>query len=138
MTSTDHRLSLFGETGALGAPGGTRGDAVLLKIDVLAARLGVTKGSFYWHFESLPAYLEALAEHWCGLRDAAVEAFPSSSPPEPAARLMYLMEEISDRATWNLERAIRAWAGRCCLRPIRLARSVPGSPCPRTSIRSGS
>ena len=81
-----------------------------VKIDVLATRLGVTKGSFYWHFESLPVFLEALAEHWCARRDAEIEAFPSSSPAEPAARLMYLMERISDRTAWNLERAIRAWA----------------------------
>ena len=81
-----------------------------VKIDVLASRLGVTKGSFYWHFESLSAFLEALVEHWCARRDAEVEAFPSSSPAEPAARLMYLMERISDPAAWNLERAIRAWA----------------------------
>jgi AcrR family transcriptional regulator len=81
-----------------------------VKIDVLASRLGVTKGSFYWHFESLSAFLEALVEHWCARRDAEVEAFPSSSTAEPAARLMYLMERISDPAAWNLERAIRAWA----------------------------
>jgi AcrR family transcriptional regulator len=81
-----------------------------VKIDVLAGRLGVTKGSFYWHFDGLPAFLDALADHWCARRDADVEAFPLSAPAEPAGRLMYLMERISDRAAWNLERAIRAWA----------------------------
>ncbi|TMA17817.1 MAG: hypothetical protein E6J84_06980 [Deltaproteobacteria bacterium] len=33
----DHRLSLFGETGALAGPGATRGDALMLKIDMLTA-----------------------------------------------------------------------------------------------------
>ena len=37
LTPNDHRLSLFGETGALMAPSATRGDAVMFKIDVLAA-----------------------------------------------------------------------------------------------------
>ncbi len=81
-----------------------------IKIDVLAGRLGVTKGSFYWHFESLPAFLEAMVEYYCARRDAEVDAFPTAAPADPSARLMYLMERISDPATWNLERAIRAWA----------------------------
>ena len=33
----DHRLSLFGEAGALAGPGATRGDALMLKIDMLTA-----------------------------------------------------------------------------------------------------
>jgi len=37
LTPNDHRLSLFGETGALTAPSATRGDAVMFKLDVLAA-----------------------------------------------------------------------------------------------------
>ena len=37
LTPNDHRLSLFRETGALMAPSATRGDAVMFKIDLLAA-----------------------------------------------------------------------------------------------------
>ena len=33
-------------------------------IEPLARRLGVTKGSFYHHFESLDALVRALLEHW--------------------------------------------------------------------------
>ncbi len=35
-----------------------------LRIDGLAERLEVTKGSFYAHFDSKAAYLDALSEHW--------------------------------------------------------------------------
>ena len=35
-----------------------------LRIDGLAERLEVTKGSFYAHFDGKPAYLTALCEHW--------------------------------------------------------------------------
>jgi len=35
-----------------------------LRIDRLAGRLGVTKGSFYAHFSSKNDYLTALCEHW--------------------------------------------------------------------------
>jgi AcrR family transcriptional regulator len=81
-----------------------------VKIDVLAARLGVTKGSFYWHFESLPTFLEALTSHYCAMRSAEAEAFDDTAPADPRDRLMYLMEQISDRSTRSLERAVRAWA----------------------------
>ncbi len=81
-----------------------------IKIDALARRLGVTKGSFYWHFEGLSAFLDAMTERYCARRDAEIEAFGDTAPVEPEARLLYLMERLTDPATWNLERAVRAWA----------------------------
>jgi AcrR family transcriptional regulator len=35
-----------------------------VKVDVLARRLKVTRGSFYWHFESRQDLLDALLEDW--------------------------------------------------------------------------
>ena len=35
-----------------------------VKIQRLCERLGVTKGSFYWHFTDLDAFLGAMAKHW--------------------------------------------------------------------------
>lgn len=35
-----------------------------IAIEVLAKRLGVTKGSFYWHFESRDALIKAALELW--------------------------------------------------------------------------
>ena len=35
-----------------------------LTVDALAARLGVTKGSFYWHFSGRPDLLSAALERW--------------------------------------------------------------------------
>jgi AcrR family transcriptional regulator len=82
-----------------------------VKIDVLATRLGVTKGSFYWHFDSLPAFLEALTKHYCAVRSEEAEALDDAAPTDPRERLLYMMQRISDPATRSLERAVRAWAG---------------------------
>jgi AcrR family transcriptional regulator len=81
-----------------------------VKVEPLAARLGVTKGSFYWHFEDLPSFLDAMAERWSTLRDQEVARFPDRAPAAPLDRLRFLMETISDPDTWALERAVRAWA----------------------------
>src|SRR5690606_19996482 len=35
-----------------------------LAVEALARRLGVTKGSFYWHFRTREALLEAALERW--------------------------------------------------------------------------
>ena len=58
-----------------------------IKVDRLCARMGVTKGSFYWHFTDLPAYMEALAERWGEVRDSARASFQELERLEPAERL---------------------------------------------------
>lgn len=35
-----------------------------VRVEVLAKRLGVTKGSFYWHFKNRQALLDELLEKW--------------------------------------------------------------------------
>jgi hypothetical protein len=40
-----------------------------LKIDRLCSRLGVTKGSFYWHFTDIASYRIALVDAWGASRD---------------------------------------------------------------------
>ena len=35
-----------------------------LTIDSLVAKLGVTKGSFYWHFENRADFIQQLMEYW--------------------------------------------------------------------------
>jgi len=42
-----------------------------LKADVLARKLGVSRGSFYWHFSDLGAFHARLIAHW---RETATEA----------------------------------------------------------------
>jgi len=42
----------------------TAGGIAAVAVEPIAARLGTTKGSFYWHFSGRDALLEAALAHW--------------------------------------------------------------------------
>lgn len=77
-----------------------------LKIDRLCARLGVTKGSFYWHFTDMAGYRAALIESWAEQRD---EEHGIDERP-PAERLAIMVTELVNPRHWRLERVMREWA----------------------------
>jgi AcrR family transcriptional regulator len=81
-----------------------------VKIDRLCARLGVTKGSFYWHFEDLGAYLDALADAWGRAQRRSRAALRSLRPLPPSERLTGMMRHLTAPRQWTLERAVREWA----------------------------
>ncbi len=72
---------------------GVRGVAV----EPLARRLGVTQGSFYWHFPSRDALLQAALEHW--ERVEIDEVFSSvEATQDPRARLRELFQRVAHHA----------------------------------------
>lgn len=75
-------LAMIGERGVGG-----------LAIDPLARELGVTKGSFYWHFENLEALLEAALARWervfTDLKYGALEKIS-----DPSARMRALLGDV--------------------------------------------
>jgi AcrR family transcriptional regulator len=81
-----------------------------LRVDRLCERLGVTKGSFYWHFADLPSYRAALIEAWGGLQDQDRQRFENSPNVAPRQRLRFMMEAVMRPQQWALERAMRVWA----------------------------
>ena len=81
-----------------------------VKVEPLAARLGVTKGSFYWHFADRRALLDAVLSAWEKQATANVIAFVDakhSSPRERLKTLITLTTEVDEAA--GVEHAIRAW-----------------------------
>lgn len=84
-----------------------------VRIDELARVLGVTKGSFYWHFEDRAHLLKSMLEKWRRKATLAViERVESSGTP--AQRLRELVD-LPIRAGGakrgqNLELAVRLWA----------------------------
>jgi AcrR family transcriptional regulator len=81
-----------------------------LKVDRLCSRLGVTKGSFYWHFTDIASYRIALADAWGASRDEERRRFAAPTDTPPRERLSQMMSTLVGARHWTLERAMREWA----------------------------
>ncbi|MEO3756798.1 TetR/AcrR family transcriptional regulator [Mycobacterium sp. B14F4] len=81
-----------------------------LKLDRLCARVGATKGSFYWHFTDMAGYREAMIAAWGELRDEDRRQITTTADAPPRERLSQMMTALVDARHWTLERAMREWA----------------------------
>ena len=84
-------------------------DAV--RVEPLAARLGVTKGSFYWHFKDRAALYAAILDHWRATSTADVIDLLERQGGSAAERLRRLFATtVVDPRRPQLTTAVRAWA----------------------------
>ena len=84
-----------------------------LTIDSLCRELGVTKGSFYAHFESRENFVEQFVSHWSrNSTQSVVSAIDKLKDKTAEARLLALMRLLYQRRITGLEIAVRAWAAR--------------------------
>jgi AcrR family transcriptional regulator len=86
------------------ARAGERGVA----ITALAARLGVTKGSFYWHFQDRPELMRALLDRWAHERTDEMLRLALGSTTDPRERLRRI--QALGREVAPIDRAMRLWA----------------------------
>ncbi|TDE32264.1 TetR/AcrR family transcriptional regulator [Actinomadura sp. 6K520] len=77
-------------------------------INALAARLGVTKGSFYWHFKDRSELMRALLDRWAHERTDEVLALALGSTPDPRERLRRI--QALGREVAPVDWAMRLWA----------------------------
>lgn len=84
-----------------------------IRVEALAARLGVSKGGFYWHFKDRAGLLEEMLDTWEQSVVGDVIAEVESEPGEPRAKLQHLFE-LAASATDLLpvELALRDWSRR--------------------------
>jgi AcrR family transcriptional regulator len=91
------------------AKGGVDG----VRVEVLAERLGVTKGGFYRRFRDRRALLDAMLETWRDGRVTAIERHAEAGGESAVEKLKSIIKLYSERANTQgmaIELAIRQWA----------------------------
>lgn len=83
-----------------------------VKVDVLAKTLGVTGGSFYWHFRDRPELLAALLEHWRSANTAPWFDAVAGAGDDPLAQFEAVVAMWIDEAGFSpaYDSAVRDWA----------------------------
>ena len=84
-----------------------------LRVEVLAKRCGVTKGSFYWHFKDRQDLLAAVLEHWREGRIRDIEKTTTVTPGMERSQLHFAIEVYGasrNRKGMSIELAVRDWA----------------------------
>lgn len=84
-----------------------------LRVEVLAKRCGVTKGSFYWHFRDRQALLDAILERWREGRIRDIEKTTSGLAGHEREQLHHVIEVYGasrNRKGMAIELAVRDWA----------------------------
>lgn len=77
-----------------------------LKADPLAKAMGVSRGSFYWHFADLGAFHATVLERWREIAAEQIIADVEADSDEPLKALL----RRTFGARLDLERAVRNWA----------------------------
>jgi AcrR family transcriptional regulator len=101
---------------ALGA-----GGPEAVRVEALAASLGVSKGGFYWHFKDRQALLNEMLDSWEKAMVEDVIATVESQPVEPRAKLQHLFA-LASTVDFRVELAIRDWSRRDAAIADRLRR----------------
>jgi AcrR family transcriptional regulator len=83
-----------------------------VRIEALAAQLGVSKGGFYWHFDDRAALLAEMLDSWEQRVVGDVIAQIEAEPGESRAKLRRLFELASTPGLLPLELALRDWSRR--------------------------
>jgi AcrR family transcriptional regulator len=85
----------------------------------LAERLGATKGSFYWHFPSREALVEAALAAWDQTTTSAVIAEIETAADDPRQQLRILFKRVTELAARDrIELALLATADHPTVRPV--------------------
>ena len=85
-----------------------------VRIEVLARELGVSKGSFYWHFRDRDELLMQMLDQWERIEAdlLSTEESTGGDRPNAAARWARFVERSAEPERIREEIAVRAWARR--------------------------
>jgi AcrR family transcriptional regulator len=80
-----------------------------VRVEPLAKLMGVTKGSFYWHFKNREDLLEAVLQEWVNRQTSSIIERVEAMGGDAATKLLSLFE-LAVQDDGRVENAIRAWA----------------------------
>ena len=83
-----------------------------VRVERIARALGVTKGSFYWHFEDRNALLAGMVEAWEAGGTHDIISKVDAAGGDARARLRRLWDVTSGEEGMAAELALRDWARR--------------------------
>jgi AcrR family transcriptional regulator len=81
-----------------------------ITIRCLCERLGVTTGSFYWHFKNREEFIRAMVDFWVDTDTESAAHRTSREPGGPHAQLLTLMEILATEDRGRYDLPMRIWA----------------------------
>jgi AcrR family transcriptional regulator len=81
-----------------------------VRIERLAAELGISKGSFYWHFRDREDLLQALLDFWSHEMTELEFERIEQLPARLGERLLALARDVLEKGMGRYDPSIRAWA----------------------------
>jgi AcrR family transcriptional regulator len=82
-----------------------------VRVEALAAGLGVSKGGFYWHFADRQALLDEMLDVWEEAGTDEVLAYVERHSDDPRAKIQVFFDKAPS-ADFTVELALRDWARR--------------------------
>lgn len=97
----------------------TRGGVAAVRVDVLAKTLGVTRGSFYWHFTDRDDLLAAALQEWeHTVTDEIIEELGRITSPGERFDEIFRIAFFGPREGNRVEPALAADAGHPIVAPV--------------------
>jgi AcrR family transcriptional regulator len=81
-----------------------------LRVRDLVQNLGVSTGSFYWHFRSRDNFVANLVDYWGREFTSRVAEHMANVEGDARKRLLVLMEYLLEHDSAHYDVAVRAWA----------------------------
>ena len=81
-----------------------------LRIDSLVKKVGVTKGSFYWHFKNRDDFVRSLIDYWHERYTLTVSDYLDDFEGSAEDKLRKLMEMVFVEQLTRHDLAVRSWA----------------------------
>ncbi len=81
-----------------------------VKVDRLAAKLGITRGSFYHHFNDREELLREMLDYWAKQRTYSIRDEIAALDLDPTTALLALIKAIRSKKAASFDAPFRAWA----------------------------